>query len=137
MAAFAAPLLACAPAPTTRTDGGNDTGGAVTYTRDVQPILMAKCAPCHTTQGLGNHNIASNYADVNTDIESFGSFGCWDGPNMDIPKKLGECALILIMNGRMPMAAGCGSPMPLDPNACVSADQQAVIAAWVAAGMPQ
>ena len=130
-------LLACAPTPTSKTDGGGDTGGAITYTKDVQPILMAKCSPCHTTQSLGNHNLASTYADAHTDVESFDSFGCWEGPNMDIPVTVGECALILSMNGRMPMGAGCGSPTPLDPAACVSSAEQAVLAAWIAAGMPQ
>jgi hypothetical protein len=130
-------LLACAPTPTSRADGGGDTGGAITYTTHVQPILMAKCSPCHSTQNLGNHNLATTYADAHTHVESFDSFGCWSGPNMDIPTTVGECALILSMNGRMPMGFGCGSPTPIDPAKCVSTDEQAVIAAWIAAGMPQ
>jgi hypothetical protein len=126
----------------TAADGkdGGDAGAAVTYTKDVQPILMAKCSPCHTTEGLGNHNLASTYADAMKPVESVDSTGCWndaDQTMFTMPKKVGECALILIMSGRMPMGAGCGGSMPLDPSACLSADQKATIAAWVAAGLPQ
>ena len=35
------------------------------------------------------------------------------------------------------MAKGCGAPTPPEPDACVSSAQKAIIAAWVAAGMPK
>ena len=135
-----ATLLAvgCLPASTTPTDGGTtDTGGAITYTKDIQPILAVRCMPCHTTQRLGNHNIATSYADMTKEVESFDSFGCWDGPNMDVPKKVGPCALILIENGRMPQGAGCTGAEPIMPALCPTADEKAKLAAWIAAGMPQ
>jgi hypothetical protein len=135
-----ATLLAvgCLPASTTPTDGGTtDTGGAITYTKDIQPILAVRCMPCHTTQRLGNHNVATTYADTTKEVESFDSFGCWEGPNMDVPKKVGECALILIENGRMPQGAGCSSATPIMPSLCPTADEKAKLAAWIAAGMPQ
>jgi hypothetical protein len=128
----AAALLACAPTPTMRSDAAD----TVTYTEDVQPIFAAKCGPCHTTQSQGHHNIAADYAVVNMPIQSPDSFGCWNDVDMTMPKKMGECALILIMNGRMPMSAGCGTPTE-DPAVCVSAAEEAIIAAWIAAGMPQ
>jgi hypothetical protein len=134
-------LLGCAPAPTSQSDAGSDTATGPTYTRDVQPILAVKCSPCHAGQNLGNHNIATTYADTQHPVESVDSFGCWDGMDTTtgmptMPKKVGECALVLIMNGRMPMGKGCGSPTE-DPAVCVSAAEKAVIAAWIAAGMPQ
>jgi hypothetical protein len=135
--AVAVALAGCLPASTTPMDAGGDGAAGVTYTKDVQPILAAKCAPCHAGQGLGKHNIATTYADTQKLVESVDSFGCWNDVEMTMPKKVGECALILIMNGRMPMSAGCGGSMPPDPSLCVSAAQQAVIAAWIAAGMPQ
>lgn len=130
-------LAGCVPASSSPTD---DAGGAVTYTKDVQPIFMAKCSPCHAGQNLGKHDIATTYADVLRPIESFDSFGCWNDtdPTMNtMPKKIGECSLVLIMNGRMPNGAGCGNAIPLEPAMCLSSDQKAVIAAWVAGGMRQ
>lgn len=134
--------VGCMPAdPVSAVDAGPDRGGdaakSVTYTKDVQPIFRAKCSPCHDGQELGHHDIATNYTDALQPIESFDSFGCWNDTEQTMPKKVGECALILIMNGRMPSGAGCGNDMPLEPEKCLSSEQKAVIAAWVAAGMPQ
>jgi len=120
-------------------DGG-DAAKVVTYTKDVQPIFVAKCSPCHADQDQGEHNIATHYEDASKPVQSFDSFGCWNDsdPSMfTMPKKVGECALILIMNGRMPQGAGCFNAMPEDPSKCLSSDQKATIAAWVAAGMPE
>ena len=131
--------LGCAPTPTSKSDasGSGGGGGGVTYTKDVQPILMVKCAPCHTTQGLGSHNIATTYADVHDLVQSLDApSGCFlDGVDKTMPKTIGECALVAIMEGWMPMAMFC-SDMPR-PAPCVTLAQQDVIAAWVAAGMPE
>jgi hypothetical protein len=114
--------------------GGGDTAPVVTYTKDVQPILGVKCAPCHTGEGLGGHNIGNTYADALMPVSSLDAMGCWDSTLM-VPMTVGACALISIMNGWMPMSMGCfNTPRP-DP--CVTLDQQAIIAAWVAEGMPQ
>jgi mono/diheme cytochrome c family protein len=139
---MAAVALGCAPAATLSDDGGPDTGGgdiavAVTYTKDVQPIFMAKCATCHTGDGSGGHNIGTTYADafklvMTTDAPA----GCFkDGDAKTMPKTIGECTLPAIMEGWMPMSMGCfNTPRP-DP--CVTLAQQDVVAAWIAAGMPQ
>jgi hypothetical protein len=134
----------CLPASNAVMDAGGsdraDAGATVTYTKDVQPIFKAKCSPCHADQQLGHHNLATRYEDAFEPIESFDSYGCWndtDPSMLTMPKKVGECALVLIMNGRMPSGFGCGSPTPEDPSKCLSADQKAVVAAWVAAGMPE
>src|SRR3954470_18825903 len=86
-------LFGCLPASTSPMDGGNaDTGGAVTYTKDVQPILTVKCTPCHTGSGLGNHNIGTTYSDALKPVQSMDSFGCWNDtdPTMfTMPKKIG------------------------------------------------
>ena len=67
---------------------------------------MVKCAPCHTTQGLGAHNIATTYADVHEPVQSLDApAGCFiDGFDRTMPKTMGECALAAIMEGWMPMA---------------------------------
>jgi hypothetical protein len=137
----AAGALGCLPAVEAPADGGTppvDSGGAdagptVTYAKDVQPIFMVKCAPCHTGEGLGGHNIGTTYADALMPVTSLDAMGCWDS-TMTVPKTTGECALISIMNGWMPMSMGCfNTPRP---DTCVTLDQQAVVAAWVAGGMP-
>lgn len=134
--------VGCAPAATEPADGGGMGGagggaGTVTYTKDVQPILRAKCAPCHTDNGTAGHNVANSYADVKKPNESHDFDICWKDTEQTMPKTVGECSLLLIQNGRMPLEAGCGSPTPLNPAACLSDAQKAVIAAWVAAGMPE
>ena len=139
--------LGCLPEMTSPSDGGaggsggqaggGGSSGGVTYTRDVKPIFMAKCAPCHTTEGLGAHNIGTTYADVKKLAVSLDApAGCYlDGLGKTMPKTMGECALAAIMEGWMPMASGCfNTPRPA---ACVTLAEQNIIAAWVAAGMPE
>jgi hypothetical protein len=129
---------ACMPASSTPLDGGGDTGGPPTYTKDVQPIFVAKCATCHTTENQGQHNIAASYDEVHHPVMSVDAQGCWDDPdNMTGPKTLGECAWISIMRGWMPLATGCGGATPLDPSLCLTDAQKATVQAWVTAGMPE
>jgi len=128
--------LGCAPEATTP-DGGGGGAAAVTYTKDVQPIFAVKCAPCHTTDRQGMHNIGTTYADalkpVNTPDAPSGCFK--DGDAKTMPKTIGECTVPAIMEGWMPMAMGCfNTPRPAE---CVSLEQQDVVTRWVAAGMPQ
>jgi hypothetical protein len=131
-------LSACLPASTTPPDGGVDMGTAgPTYTRDVQPILAAKCGPCHTTQNMGQHNIAAHYDEVMDPVMSVDAQGCWNDVDMTMPKTLGECAWISIMRGWMPFASGCGGATPPDPSLCLTDAQKSVIQTWVAAGMPE
>jgi hypothetical protein len=118
--------------------GGTDMGAAgPTYTRDVQPILAAKCGPCHTTQNMGQHNIAAHYDEVMHPVMSVDAQGCWNDVDMTMPKTLGECAWISIMRGWMPFASGCGGASPPDPSLCLTDAQKATIMMWVAAGMPE
>ena len=129
--------LGCLPDPTTP---NNDAAVAVTYTKDVQPIFMAKCGGigmCHSGMGLGGHNIATTYADALKPVTSVDSHGCWNDVDMTMPKKIGECTIILINNGQMPYGSGCNSTPPLSPENCLTAAEKATITAWVAGGMPQ
>jgi hypothetical protein len=117
--------------------GSGGTSGGVTYTQNIKPLFAAKCAPCHTTQGLGAHNLGTTYADVHKLVMSIDAPpGCFkDGFDRMMPKTMGECALAAIMDGWMPMAMGCfNTPRPAP---CVSVAEEATVAAWVAAGMPE
>ncbi|NNF17948.1 MAG: hypothetical protein HKN70_14485 [Gammaproteobacteria bacterium] len=105
--------------------------GAVipTYTADAQPIFADKCAPCHTSLGSGGHNIGSTYADAFLDANNPSCAGL----------NVAQCALIRIQNGSMPRGAGCTGDPVLDVgnSACLSADQQFIIQAWIDGGLPE
>ena len=127
----------CLPGETSPNDAGSsDTGGAVTYTKDIQPIFMVKCAPCHTGDSQGGHNIGTTYADALLPVNTVDApAGCFKDVDKTMPKTIGECTLPAIMEGWMPMAMGCfNTPRP-DP--CVTTAQQDVVAAWIAGGMKQ
>ena len=138
--------LGCLPEQMSPGDGGaggggggsgGSGGGTVTYTRNIKPIFMTKCAPCHTIEGAGAHNIGTTYADVHKPAVSLDApAGCFfDGFDRTMPKTMGECALASIMAGWMPMAMSCfTTPRPAG---CVTLAEQDLIAAWVAAGMPE
>jgi mono/diheme cytochrome c family protein len=42
---------------------------AVTYESNVQPIIMASCAPCHVPSKGGNKEALDNYANAKKDID--------------------------------------------------------------------
>jgi hypothetical protein len=113
-------------------------GGTVTYTKDVQPILKAKCSTCHAGDHAGMHDIAINYADALKPVQSLQFDECWgDVTTMSMPKTVGACAAILSREGKMPYAFGCDQKPQPTPAICVSPAQQDVLAAWVADGMPE
>lgn len=132
----AATAFGCLPASTSPMDAGSDTGGAVTYTKDVQPIFGVKCAPCHTGQSMGGHNIGTTYADALMPVNTVDApAGCFSDVDKTMPKTIGECTLPAIMEGWMPMAMGCfNTPRPAT---CVSLTEQDVVAAWIAGGMKE
>lgn len=117
-------------------NGGPDGGitcvatppaGPPTYNGAVQPILAKRCAPCHSTLNLGSHNAVASYAE--TQLES----------SYCLLESIGECFATRIENGTMPGEGDCTGDPVLDAGnpACVTADEQAVIKAWIAAGMPE
>ena len=149
-----APQVACAPsddrpAPQDSGDGGADVSSdasdasgnsAPTYAKNVQPIFKAKCAPCHDGQGLGNHNIAATYDDVQKlmpDTAFDAPMECWKDTDRMMPRTIGECAVIAAKLGWMPYQAGCGGATPENPSACVTASELEILDKWVAAGMPK
>jgi hypothetical protein len=100
--------------------GAADSGRAlVSYAKDVQPILLANCSPCHSTDRDGRHNAATSYADAVR-------------VSADIVRE--------IQTGGMPESGegnqGCSGGDPGDPG-CVSAADFALIQQWIADGTPQ
>jgi len=121
-------------------DAGDGSSSAPTYTKDAQPIFKAKCGSCHGGQGLGNHNIATDYADVKKlmpDTAFDAPMECWKDVDRMMPKTIGECAVIAAKLGWMPYQAGCGGATPADPSKCVSPSEITLLEKWVAGGMPE
>ena len=106
--------------------------GGVTYTDDAQPIYFDKCDPCHTGGGSGGHDIGINYQDAFLPAQIF--------PECVNPGLLiGQCTIVLIQEGEMPLGAGCtGDPVQDSGNAaCLTQEQQDIIQAWIDEGMPE
>lgn len=117
-------------------NGGTSGAAAISYAKDVQPILMAKCGECHAGQGMGHHNIASTYADAMRPVESLQFDECWsDFATATGPKTTGECSMLLARAGKMPISVGCDRPTPPNPSVCVTPAENDILAAWVATGM--
>ena len=115
----------CATAADDDCDGTANEGCAlVTYTADVQPIFVNYCSSCHTTGGSGGTNFAASYADSQL-------------PSASCPGLTrGACALQRIQTGSMPSGAGCTGNPALDVGKpqCLTAAEQATIAAWIQSG---
>jgi hypothetical protein len=100
---------------------------------DVQPIFQAKCTPCHdgaapgTCFSGGGACFASLYEETQKD----------SGHCMGL--KVYECILIRILEGSMPLAAGCtGDPVQdAGNNDCLTAGELTTVEAWVAADAPE
>lgn len=108
-------------------DGDQQGGSVPTYNRDIQPILEVKCGPCHTTAAAGGSNHASSYEDTQK-----ASIAC-DGA------RVYECILQRVQDGSMPEDGDCtGDPAADADNArCLTAAEQQLLEAWVAAGAPE
>ncbi|GMV41329.1 MAG: hypothetical protein AMXMBFR64_30450 [Myxococcales bacterium] len=107
--------------------GGIDGGGVcvdpepATVWADVQPIFFKYCGGCHTGGNSGAHNIGTSYTDSQK-----ASYLC-------AGKTKGECALVQIKSGYMPLGGGCsGNPVTdaAKPN-CLTAQDQDTIQAWI------
>jgi hypothetical protein len=112
---------------TTAGTAGNG-GTTVTYAQ-VQPLFMAKCTPCHSAGGLGAG--AHTLADSNADAPKPGAHPACMGTTK------GECSLIRVKDGSMPLGKGCtGDPARDAANpACLTQQEQDLLAAWIDGGL--
>ncbi|MGK4008768.1 hypothetical protein WMF31_39535 [Sorangium sp. So ce1036] len=114
-------------------EGGAGEGGAApeaTAWSDVEPVLKARCAPCHTnTPAAGG--FALTYAAAMTDAENAACKA--EGLNR------GACALKLVLSGAMPANMGCkGDPAQDGGKAgCLNAEELATLQAWVDGGQAE
>ncbi|MGK3994959.1 hypothetical protein [Sorangium sp. So ce1024] len=114
-------------------DGG--AGGApaaATTWADVEPILKARCAPCHTTPGMPSGGFTISYESSQTDAE----FQACARQGLS----RGACSLVRVRDGSMPsvsfgMARCTGDPARDGGNAsCLTAEEHATLAKWVEGG---
>ena len=112
------------------TAGTGGTGGStVVVYAQVKPIFVAKCTPCHSAGGIGasHHTLADSNADAKKAAEEAVCTG----------KTIGECTLIQVQGGEMPLGKGCtGNPAQDASNpACLTQAEQDLLAAWIAGGL--
>jgi hypothetical protein len=110
-------LVDCSAAP--------DLVHEMTYS-DVLPMLQRTCASCHTTDGSGDHNMASVYEDAHSVSTSCPG------------KPVYECALIRVKEGDMPPNKGCTGDPLLDASrpACLTEYELDTMTIWVYRGGP-
>lgn len=108
-----------------------DTADKTTWSA-VYPIFKGKCAPCHAgiepDDGAGGHAIASGDESIAYQASQLAA---------DVPqctgKKIGECAIIRILNGSMPQGKNCGTN-PTGAGCLTEAEKQ-LIQDWIQDGM--
>ncbi|WP_437784373.1 hypothetical protein [Sorangium sp. So ce1097] len=99
---------------------------------DVEPILTARCAPCHTTPAMPAGGFAISYESSQQDAE----FAACARQGLS----RGACSLVRVLDGSMPgvsvgMARCTGDPTRDAGNAkCLTADEQATLTSWVEGG---
>jgi len=111
-------------------DAGPETSASPTFANDIAAILGAKCAGCHTGgAGSGGHNIGDTASDA---AKNAGNPSCSG-------LTVAECSILRIKDGSMPLGAGCSGDPATDAGnaACLTADEQALVQAWVDAGAPE
>ncbi|WP_437666345.1 hypothetical protein [Sorangium sp. So ce1182] len=117
-------------------DGGaGGAGGApedAAAWADVEPILTARCGPCHTTSPTPAGGFEIDYASSQLDAE----FAACQREGLS----KGACALKRVLDGSMPhvgqgMAKCTGDPERDAGNAkCLTAAEQETLASWVEGG---
>jgi|JI10StandDraft_1071094.scaffolds.fasta_scaffold28788_7 hypothetical protein len=107
-----------------------DSAAPVTFARDVQPILQAACASCHDAahdDSAGDYPFPASYAELQRPSR------------MCQGDTVGTCVGLAVANQDVE-GNGCRTyvvrPFHREGWPCLTAPQQATIAAWVAAGMP-
>lgn len=127
MLALVALLTACEAEPTA-SDAPTETDGAAGF-EAAHDVFQARCGPCHTTNGSGGQNIgADDIEDAYDDSQEPATGGT-----------VGDRSLARILDGSMPQGAGCTGDPATDAgnDACLDADELAIVQAWIDAGQPR
>lgn len=101
---------------------------------DIYPIYAASCGPCHSSGSpdggpSGGHSIASTDRAVAYQASQRAATAAQCSG-----LTVGECGLVRIQDGSMPANGACQDPKT---DQCPDAGQQALIQAWIDAGMPE
>ena len=101
--------------------GGGATGTALSWEKDVKPIIQAKCAGCHTGGGKSGGQALDTYADFTAKAAS-----CNDGGKLEtVGAKVAK---------KVTATPPCGSPMPLGSGPLPAAEGK-TIQDWVDGGL--
>lgn len=122
-------LAACDPAADpTDTTPATEVDTEVTFD-DANAVFNDKCGPCHVTGGSGGMNIGATDVDAAYDDSQLAATG----------GTVGDLALARILNGSMPQGGGCSGDPAEDAgnDACLDADQLAIVESWIANGQPR
>ncbi|WP_437991542.1 hypothetical protein [Sorangium sp. So ce145] len=119
------------------TSGAGGAGGEPVRWADVEPILLAKCSPCHTrTDPAPASGFAITYE--SSQLASSSTQCAVDAG--ELPRTQGACTIIRIHDldsaTRMPRTRGCtGDPVEDADNArCLTAEEQKTLEDWILDG---
>ncbi len=98
------------------------------YATGAQPIYGGKCGGCHTTGSSGGHSIGADYEDAFLTADNSSCVGL----------NIGECTIVRIQSGQMPLGGGCGGVVADDAgnaDSCITETEMALLEAWVEDGL--
>ncbi len=102
-----------------------------TWTNDIEPIVAAKCVPCHQGPGpcTGGTCFVGDYNSVQ--LPATNQQAC-------MGLTVYQCMLVRVQNGSMPQGAGCTGDPTLDAAnpACLTSAELDALSAWVNGGAP-
>lgn len=110
------------------TDAGTDAGPSGPFASNIQPLLGARCAPCHTV----------GIAQV---LPLFGaSHAPWLGPSqLCMGERVGDCVK-RALEAQEPEGSGCRTfvtPFHREGWGCLTPAEISLVTGWVDGGMPE
>ena len=121
----------------TAPDGPSGDTGRITYVANVQPILQAACASCHTTgspsPGAASVPFVESYAVTQALSKAAGFYGC---PGELVGACINRAAQIQEIEGSY--CRTFDRPFHRDGfDRCITEDERALIKTWVETGMAE
>jgi hypothetical protein len=122
-------------------DAGMDTGGGgmLTFAKDIQPVLVQNCAPCHTANGDGGMSVMAMLSAANSVLGNV-SAAHTNCAMVDASKKrivpgmpMKSYLYLKVTMTTAALGANCGNAMP-NMRASISAANKTLIQNWIMQG---